>query len=61
MSTQTELAKRRLFGDDGLRATNFKLFPGMSREMTAQQIGEQVNKIVTQLEEGDYELVQAED
>lgn len=61
MSTQTELAKRRLFGDDGLRASNFKLFPGMSREAGPQQFGEQVNKIVTQLEEGDYELVEAED
>jgi hypothetical protein len=61
MSTQTEIVKRRLFGDDGLHASNFKLFPGSSREVTAQQIAEQVNKIVTQLEEGDYELVEAED
>lgn len=61
MSTQTELAKRRLFGDDGLRASNFKLFPGVSRAVTPQQFAEQVNKVVTQLEEGDYELVEAED
>ncbi|HXA39649.1 MAG TPA: hypothetical protein VNW53_11660 [Phenylobacterium sp.] len=61
MSTQTDIAKRRLFGDDGLHASNFKLFPGTSREKTPQQIAEQVNKIVTQLEEGDFEEVQSED
>lgn len=61
MSTQAEFAKRRLFGDDSLRANNFKLFPGSSREMTAPVIADHVGKIVVQLEEGDFELVEAED
>lgn len=59
--THTELATRRLFGDDGLRADNFKLFPGSSREATKQGIAEQINKVIVQLEEGDYEVVEAED
>jgi len=61
MSTQAEQARRRLFGDDGLRVSNFKIFPGTSREITAEQISKQVNQVVTQLEEGDFELVDAED
>jgi hypothetical protein len=61
MSTQAELAKRRLFGDDSLRASNFKIFPGTSRETGPQQIAEQVNKVLSQLEEGDFEVVETED
>jgi hypothetical protein len=61
MSTQAGLAKRRLFGDDSLQVKNFKAFPGTGRDVTAQQFADEVNKVVTQLEEGDYELVEAED
>lgn len=61
MSAQAEIAKRRLFGDDGLRVSNFKMFPGTSREATPAQIAERINKVVVQLEEGDYELVDDHD
>lgn len=61
MMTHTEQATRRLFGDDGLRVNNFKLFPGSSREVTDQRLAEQISKVIVQLDEGDYELIEAED
>lgn len=60
MGTQIEQAKRELYGAEGLAVSNFKLFPGTGREVTAQKFAEQVSKVVAQLEEGDYELVEAE-
>lgn len=59
--THSELAQRRLFGGDGLRANNFKLYPGSSREGTKQALAEQIHKVLVQLDEGDYEVVEAED
>lgn len=35
--------KDKLYGQDGLDAMNFKLFPGTNREVTADQIAEQLN------------------
>lgn len=61
MQTQTNLAKHRLFGENGLGATNIKIFPGSSRDVTAEQIAEQVNRALAQLEAGDYEEVADED
>ena len=58
MGTQLELAKRRLFGADSLSVSNIKLFPGSDRDVTADQMAEQVNKALVQIEAGDYELVE---
>lgn len=38
MNTQLENAQELLFGASGLRVANFKLFPGNSREVTAEDV-----------------------
>jgi len=58
MATQLEVAKNRLFGEGGLQATNIKLYPGHSRDASAEQMAEQVNKALAQIENGDYDVVE---
>lgn len=57
MGQQLELAKKRLFDKDSLAVTNIKFFPGSSRDTTAEQFAEQINKALSQLESGDFEEV----
>lgn len=57
MSTQLELAKNRLFEKGGLHADNVKLFPGSIREASRERVAEQVNRSLSQIEAGDYEVV----
>lgn len=61
MGQQLELAKRRLFDADSLAVTNIKLFPGSSRDTTAEQFAEQINKSLSQIESGDFEEVSFDD
>jgi hypothetical protein len=58
MGTQLELAKNRLFDVESLHASNVKLFPGSTRDLTAEQFGEQVYKAIAQIEAGDFEIVE---
>jgi hypothetical protein len=57
MKTHLEVAKSRLFNGESLHAVDIKLFPGSSRDSTAEQMAEQINKVIAQLEAGDYEVV----
>lgn len=57
MSTQLELAKKRLFDKDSLAATNIKIFPGNNRNATAEQFAEQINRSLSQIEAGDFDEV----
>ena len=60
MSTNIEQAKAALYGSDSLRVTNLKLFPGTNRDVTAEQIAEQINAVVLALKNApdqDTELV----
>ena len=57
MGTQMEMARHLLFDADGLNVSNVKLFPGASREVTVDQVAEQVNKAIAQIEAGDYDVV----
>jgi hypothetical protein len=56
MNTKLEQAKTALYGSDGLRATNFKLFPGSNRDVTAEQIAKQINTVVEALKNPDEEM-----
>lgn len=60
MGQQLELAKKRLFDDDALAVSNIKLFPGSSRDTTADQFAEQINKSLSQIESGDFDEVNLE-
>jgi hypothetical protein len=55
MSTQIELANKRLFGANGIGAKNIKFFPGTSRDITAEQLATELNKALSQIEAGAYD------
>lgn len=57
MSQQLDLAKGRLYGADALGLRNLKLFTGSSRDVTPEQMAEQVNKSLSLIENGDFEEV----
>ena len=58
---QLEIAKRRLFDQDGLAASNFGVTLGSSRDVTSEQIAEQVNRAISQIEAGDFESMALDD
>ncbi len=58
MGTQVELAAKRLFDKDALNVKNIKFFPGTSRDTSAEEVAEQINKSLSQLEAGDFESVE---
>lgn len=60
MGSQLTLAKNRLFDQDSLGVTNIKLFPGSNRDTTPEQFAEQINKVISQLEAGDYDVIELE-
>jgi hypothetical protein len=51
-------AKEKLFGADGLRASNFKMFPGTSRETSAEQIATQLLASIERIEAGTVEIIE---
>ena len=61
MDTQVGIAKSRLYGEGGLGVSDFKMFPGESRDVTPEQMAGVLNKALAQLEAGDYELVDGSD
>ncbi len=61
MSTQIELATKRLFGPNGLGAKNIKFFPGTRRDITIEQLATEVNKAISQIEAGAFESVPVEE
>tara|TARA_R110000850_G_scaffold125580_1_gene244022 strand:- start:15 stop:209 length:195 start_codon:yes stop_codon:yes gene_type:complete len=58
---QLEVAKNRLYEKSGLDVSNFKMFPGAVRDVTAEQIAEQLNKAIAQVQSGDFEDVDGTD
>jgi len=61
MDNQLTLAMNRLYGADGLGVSDFKMYPGTSRDVSKEQFAEQINKVLAQMEAGDYELVDSYD
>lgn len=57
MKTQMQQAKEALFGDSGLRASNFKMYPGFSRDTSSESLAAEVVKMAALLQSGDYEVV----
>jgi len=57
MATQMNRAQEMLFGSEGLRVSNFKMFPGHSREASAEVVAAEVVKMLEQLGRGDYTVV----
>ena len=57
MPSQIEVAKRRIFTADGLDVRDFKMSPGSSRDATAEQVAEQINRAISQIEAGDFDVI----
>lgn len=58
MANQVTLAQNRLYGADGLAVSDFKMYPGTDRDVSKEQFAEQINKVLAQIEAGDYDLVE---
>ncbi len=58
MKTQLEVANTKLFGPGSLGVSNVKLFPGDRRDATPEQFAEQINKALSQIENGAAEEIQ---
>jgi hypothetical protein len=56
-TTNLKRAQATLFGNDGLRATNFKMFPGESRNSTADQIAAEIDAVIQRISDGDFDIV----
>jgi len=41
--------------------TNINIFPGSNQESTPEQVAEQINLALSQIESGDYEIVDIDD
>jgi hypothetical protein len=58
---QFEIAKARLFDKDELDVKNINVFPGACRDVTPEQVAEQINRSISQIEAGDFEEVDLND
>jgi hypothetical protein len=58
MTAPLQVAKDALFGDEGLRASNFKMFPGNARDATPAQIAEELAASIKRISEGDFEVIE---
>jgi hypothetical protein len=50
-----EAAKYTLFDKEAIGATDFKMFPGASRDSTPEQVAEEITKALAQIEAGDFD------
>jgi hypothetical protein len=57
MSTQLEVAKEMLFGEKGLRASNFKMYPGFAGDASAEEVASEVVKMLNLMKEGKLTVV----
>lgn len=49
MATEMKKAQELLYGATGLSVSNFKLFPGANREVTAEQIAAEITRSITEI------------
>lgn len=49
MASELEKAKNTLFGDDNLNVADIKLFPGTNRDITSEQIAEELNRSLSRI------------
>lgn len=58
MGTNMKAAQNLLFSETGLRASNFKMFPGSSREVTVERIAEEIAASVSRISGADAKAVE---
>lgn len=57
MTTNMKNAQELIFGAGSLGASNFKMFPGSSREATAESIAANVSAALAEIEAGNAEEI----
>lgn len=57
MTTNVKNAQELIFSANGLGASNFKMFPGSSREATAEAIASQLSAALAEIEAGEAEEI----
>ncbi len=57
MSAIKRLAEK-LYGEDGLGATNFHFSPGTNREVSAEQVADEILNSIEAIENGDCEIIE---
>jgi hypothetical protein len=55
METHMKATAEHLFGEGGLQASNFKLFPGKNRDATPEQVAQEINASLAKIEAGDFD------
>jgi len=61
MANNLKQAQDVLFGKDGLRASNFKIFPGHSRDVTAEQIAAAIHRVIGEVSSGNFDKADPRD
>jgi hypothetical protein len=54
---QVELLKSKLYGPGGLGAVNVNVFPGTSRDVSAEQAAREISGALARMDAGDFEEV----
>ncbi|WP_143214840.1 hypothetical protein [Acidithiobacillus albertensis] len=58
--TNIELANKRLFDNTALNLSNFKIYPGTSRDIMPERFAEEINRMLSQIDADDFEEVDLE-
>lgn len=57
MTTQLHQLKETLFGEAGLRASNFKMYRGNSQDASSEEVAAEMNAALDRLDKGEFEVV----
>ena len=61
MAYDVEVASNRLYGKGGVGASDLKIFRGSSADVTPSDYAKELNKAISQIENGDFDVVGYED
>ncbi len=61
MTYDVEVASNRLYGEGGIGVSDLKMFRGSSADVTPSDYAKEFNRAISQIENGDYEVVEYED
>jgi hypothetical protein len=57
MSTHMQAAKDMLFGETGMHASNFKMFPGNARDVSSEKVAAELNAAFARMKAGEFTVV----
>jgi hypothetical protein len=57
MESELKLAEFTLFDPEGLNVRDVKLYPGESRDVSVDELAQQVNRALAQISNGDFDEI----